>query len=66
MSGAKTSALTLPREVKLADGSEITLRLLGRLDREALLRVHDGTARPRPAVPADGHHESGCHRRLAG
>ena len=37
MSGAKASALTLPREVKLSDGSEITLRLLGRLDREALL-----------------------------
>jgi L-amino acid N-acyltransferase YncA len=29
--------LTLPRQVKLSDGSEITLRLLGRLDREKFL-----------------------------
>jgi L-amino acid N-acyltransferase YncA len=33
-----TSTLTLPRQVKLSDGSEITLRLLGRLDREAFLK----------------------------
>jgi L-amino acid N-acyltransferase YncA len=34
---ATMSTLTLPRQVKLSDGSEITLRLLGRLDREAFL-----------------------------
>jgi L-amino acid N-acyltransferase YncA len=32
-----TRTLTLPRQVKLSDGSEITLRLLGRLDRDAFL-----------------------------
>lgn len=32
-----TRALTLPRQVKLGDGSEITLRLLGRLDHDAFL-----------------------------
>jgi len=32
-----TRALTLPRQVRLSDDSEITLRLLGRLDRDAFL-----------------------------
>ncbi len=35
---ATMSTLTLPRQVKLSDGSEITLRLLGRLDRDAFLK----------------------------
>ena len=40
----KMSALVFPRRVKLSDGSEITLRLLGRLDREAFLKFT--TSRP--------------------
>ena len=42
-----TSALTLPRTLKLTGGGEVTLRLLGRLDRDAFLSftrslpVHD-------------------------
>jgi len=32
-----TRTLSLPRQTKLSDGSEITLRLLGRLDRDAFL-----------------------------
>ena len=32
-----TQALTLPRQLKLSDGSQITLRLLNRLDREKFL-----------------------------
>ncbi|HZP57257.1 MAG TPA: GNAT family N-acetyltransferase [Dehalococcoidia bacterium] len=35
---ADASALTLPRDVRLADGSAITLRLLARTDREPFLR----------------------------
>ena len=31
------AALNLPRTVKTADGAEVTLRLLGRGDREAFL-----------------------------
>ena len=33
-----TDTLQLPRTLKLTDGSEVTLRLLGRLDRETFLR----------------------------
>ncbi len=40
----KMRALVFPRRVKLSDDSEITLRLLGRLDREAFLKFT--TSRP--------------------